>query len=113
MIHQDETQKENFKNLFLKDVRNRLKKVSTRDYINPADNTVDYVLVFMPKEQVYNFINEKDQTSIDDALKNEVILCSPITLYSILAIIKQSIDNFNMERTASQILSLYGNFYKQ
>lgn len=109
----DEMQKENFKNLFLKDVRNRIKEVSTREYINPADNTVDYVLVFIPNEQVYNFINEKDQYLLDDALKNKVILCSPVTLYAILAIIRQSIDNFNMEKTASQILSLLGNFYKQ
>lgn len=109
----DEMQKENFKNLFLKDVRNRIKEVSTREYINPADNTVDYVLVFIPNEQVYNFINEKDQYLLDDALKNKVILCSPVTLYAILAIIRQSIDNFNMEKTASQILLLLSNFYKQ
>ena len=102
-----------FKSQFLKDVRNRIKEVTTRDYINPADNTVDYMIVFIPNEQVYAFINENDQTLLDEALKNKVILCSPVTLYAILAVIRQGVENFNLEKTAAQILSLLGTFNKQ
>lgn len=102
-----------FKDQFLKDVRNRIKEVTTRDYINPAENTVDYMIVFIPNEQVYAFINENDSTLLDDALKIKVILCSPITLYAILAVIRQGVENFNLEKTAAQILSLLGTFNKQ
>ena len=42
-----------------------------------------------------------------------MILCSPITLYAILAIIRQAVDNFNLEKTASEIMSLLGAFNKQ
>lgn len=108
-----ENNKEKYKLQFLKDVRNRIKEVTTREYINPEENTVDYVLVFIPNEQVYSFIHENDQRLLDEALKNKVILCSPITLYAILAIIRQAIDTFNLEQTAGQILSLLGAFYKQ
>jgi len=106
-------EKEHFKNLFLRDVRNRIKEVTTRDYINPADNTVDYVIVFIPNEQVYAFINEHDISILDDALKNKVILCSPITLYAVLAVIRQAVDNFRLEQTAANILSLLKDFSKQ
>jgi DNA recombination protein RmuC len=102
-----------YKGQFLKDVRNRIKEVTTRDYINPAENTVDYMIVFIPNEQVYAFINENDRTILDDALKTKVILCSPITLYAILAVIRQGVENFNLEKTAAQILSLLGTFNKQ
>jgi len=108
-----EADKEVYKNQFLKDVRGRIKEVTTRDYINPAENTVDYVIVFIPNEQVYGFINENDNSLLDEALKNKVILCSPITLYAILAVIRQAVDNFNLEKTAAQILSLLGAFQKQ
>jgi DNA recombination protein RmuC len=46
-----------YKDQFLKDARNRIKEVTGRDYINPEENTVDYVVVFIPNEQVYSFIN--------------------------------------------------------
>lgn len=107
------TEQENYKQQFLRDVKQRIKDVTSKDYINPEHNTVDYVLVFIPNEQIYGFINEHDQTLIDEALKQKVIFCSPLTLYALLAVIRQAIDNFTMEKTASEMLSLIGSFNKQ
>jgi DNA recombination protein RmuC len=102
-----------FKSQFLKDVRGRIKEVTCRDYINPEENTIDYVIVFIPNEQVYSFIQENDVLVMDEALRTKVILCSPVTLYAVLAVIRQAVDNFNLERTTNDILSLYGAFNKQ
>jgi DNA recombination protein RmuC len=74
---------------------------------------VDYVLVFVPSEQVYCFINENDSTILDDAMKAKVIFCSPLTLYAILAVIRQAVDNFSLSKTTSQIMTLFGEFNKQ
>ena len=101
------------KTAFLKDVKDRIKEVTTRDYIDPAANTVDYVLVFIPNEQVYAFINENDRDLLDEALKKKVIVCSPLTLYAILAVIHQAVDNFNVEKTAGQVMALLAKFHKQ
>jgi DNA recombination protein RmuC len=98
---------------FLRDVRGRVKEVAGREYINPEQNTVDYVLLFIPNEQVYAFIHEQDRTILDDALRNKVVFCSPLTLYAILAVIRRAVDNFTLEKTSHQILSLYGEFQKQ
>jgi DNA recombination protein RmuC len=106
-------ERENYRQQFLRDAWARIKEVTTRDYINPEDNTLDYVLVFIPNEQVYAFINENDRTLLDGALKKKVILCSPITLYAILAIIRQAMENFNLQNTAGEILNLLDSFYKQ
>ncbi|MDD4664198.1 MAG: DNA recombination protein RmuC [Caldisericia bacterium] len=110
---QNESEQVKFAGQFIRDVKNRIKEVTGRDYINPSEHTVDFVLVFIPNEQVYHFIHETDQTILDDALRNKVILCSPITLYAILAIIRQSVENFNLEHTASEILGLMSQFQKQ
>ncbi len=108
-----EAAREGHKAQFLRDVRTRIKEVTTRDYINPEEKTLDYVLVFIPNEQVYAFINENDPGLVDEALKHKVILCSPFTLFAILAIIRQSLDNFSMEKTAGEILGLVKNFKKE
>ena len=101
------------KDQFLKDVKARIKEVTTRDYINPSDNTVDYVIVFIPNEQVYAFINENYHAILEEAMQNKVIICSPLTLYAILAVIRQAVDNFKLEKTAAEMYSLMGAFNKQ
>jgi len=105
--------REDYKQWFLKDVRERIKEVTTRNYINPREKTLDYVLVFVPNEQVYCFINEHDHDVIDFALKNRVVLCSPFTLYAILAVIRQAVDSFNLNRTAASIRNYLAEFEKQ
>ncbi|HXF48765.1 MAG TPA: DNA recombination protein RmuC [Verrucomicrobiae bacterium] len=108
-----ESEKENYKSAFLKDVRDRVREVTTRDYINPEAQTVDYVLVFIPNEQLYGFILENQTSFIDEALRSKVIPCSPLTLYAILSVIRQGIDNFQLEQGASRMLALMGRFAKQ
>ncbi|MBI4689530.1 MAG: DNA recombination protein RmuC [Nitrospirae bacterium] len=110
---QTEHDKKRFKEELLKNTKIMIKGVTNRSYIDTADNTVDYVIVFIPNEQVYSFINEADPTIMDEALKQKVILCSPFTLYAVLAVIRQAVANFNLERTASEILKLLGEFSKQ
>jgi DNA recombination protein RmuC len=102
-----------YKDELLRNTKTMIKQVTTRDYINPSDNTVDYVLIFIPNEQVYSFINEADMTIMDEALKQKVVLCSPFTLYAVLAVIRQAVENFSLEKTASEILKLLGEFSKQ
>jgi DNA recombination protein RmuC len=50
---------------------------------------------------------------MDEALRQKVILCSPFTLYAVLAVIRQTIENVKLERTASEILKLLAEFSKQ
>jgi DNA recombination protein RmuC len=110
---QTEHDKKRFKEELLRNAKTMIKQVTNRAYIDTADNTVDYVIVFIPNEQVYSFINESDASIMDEALKQKVILCSPFTLYAVLAVIRQAVASFNLERTASVILKLLGEFSKQ
>jgi len=109
-----DSDKSKFKLAFLRDVRSRINEViASREYINLEEKTIDYVIVFIPNEQVYNFVNENDRGLIDYALKNKVILCSPITLYAVLSVIRQAVDNFMLERRSKEILTLLQEFDKR
>ncbi len=98
---------------FLRDVRDRAKEVVGRDYINPEDNTLDYVLVFIPNEQMFHHIQQHGATVVEDALRNRVVLCSPISLFAILSVIRHALDNFAIEQASNQILSELAIFDQQ
>jgi len=108
-----EAEKTQYRNDFLRDVKARIKEVTTRAYIDPEQNTVDYVLLFIPNEQIYAFIHEQDSAILDDGIKNKVVFCSPITLFAVLAVIRQAVDNFSLQQASNEVLSLLGAFKKQ
>ncbi len=95
---------------FRRDLRNRISEVTTRAYIDPAGGTLDYMLVFIPNEQVYGFIHENDPDLLDAALRSKVVLCSPLTLFAILAVIRQASDNFKLTQQTDAILQALGAF---
>lgn len=110
-----ETEQEQLKyrDQFMKDTRLCIDTVTKRDYVDTTQGTLDYMLVFIPNEQVYAFINEQDRTLLDSAMKRKIILCSPTTLYAVLSVIRQAVDNFHMERKAGEILGVLSKFNQQ
>lgn len=99
---------------FLRDVRARVRELAKRDYANESSRqSVDYVLMFLPNEQLTGFIHESDPSLIDDAMGQRVVMCSPLTLFAFLGVIRQAYDNFVIEQTSDQILALIGKFGQQ
>ncbi|CAN5762119.1 hypothetical protein BH24ACT3_BH24ACT3_16690 [soil metagenome] len=97
---------------FLKDVRNRVKELAGRDYIQ-SGSTLDEVLLFIPNESVWAFIHERDPQLIDVALRRKVVLCSPVTLFAVLAVIRQAVEQVRLERTSDEILECLAGFAQQ
>lgn len=89
---------------FEKNVKARIKELQNREYINPAENTLDFVLLFIPNEQVFGFIQSEMPAVMDEALKQKVVLCSPFTLYAMLSIIRQAFENFRYEKDLKKII---------
>ncbi|MEY2462286.1 MAG: recombination protein RmuC [Acidimicrobiaceae bacterium] len=97
---------------FLKDVRSRVKELAGRGYADPA-TTVGYLLLFIPNESVYAFIQENDRDLADLALGQRIVLCSPFTLFAVLGVVRQSVDSFLLERAGDEILDALGRFATQ
>ena len=99
---------------FLRDVRLRVRELAARDYAHQGTAaSVDYVLLFLPNETVSSFIHEHDPALVDDALGQKVVLCSPLTLFAMLGVIRQAFDNFMVEQTSEEILGVLGAFEQQ
>lgn len=99
---------------FLSDVKDRIKELGSRAYHQTGTApTVDYTLLFLPNESVSSFIHENDPKMIDVALSQKIVLCSPLTLFTLLGVIRSALDNFMVEKTSDQVLQLIGTFDKE
>lgn len=108
-----DSERQGYRASFLRDVRSRIRELANREYIDPSQSTVDYVLFFIPNEGVFAFIRDEDPEVFDFALKSKVVCCSPLTLFAVLSVVRQAVDNFALEQTANEILSLMGQFNRQ
>jgi DNA recombination protein RmuC len=99
---------------FVRDVRARVRELARREYAATDDrSTVDNVLLFVPNETVSAFIHESDVGLIEEAMASKVVICSPLTLFAFLGVIRQAFDNFVIEETSQEILQLLGKFGQQ
>lgn len=109
----DENSRNMYRDQFLKNVEDRVKELERRDYVSQSNrNALDYVLLFIPNESVIGFIQQHKPTLIDSALSKKVVLCSPLTLYAFLGVVRQATDSFHMEQNAKEILGLLSGFSK-
>ncbi len=94
-------------------VKGHVKALARReDYMDPT-GTVGYVLMFIPNDGVYAFIHEHHQDAFDQALERRVVICSPSTLFAMLALIRQAIDTLAIERSSQEILEHLSTFADQ
>ncbi|MFA6132909.1 MAG: DNA recombination protein RmuC [Phycisphaerae bacterium] len=94
-------------------VRTHIAAVARRGYIDPKASTVNYVILFMPSEQLFSLVMESQRDLIDEALAKRIVLASPLTLYAMLAVIRQAAENANVTARADQIAAFLEEFNKQ
>ena len=103
-------ERDRFSRAFIRDVHGHISDITGREYIDPEGGTVDYVLLLIPNESVYAFVHEHDPALIDFGLQRRVVCCSPLTLFAVLAIIRQAAENFALRKAEEEVLSLMGRF---
>ncbi|KUK64616.1 MAG: hypothetical protein XD85_0569 [Parcubacteria bacterium 34_609] len=99
-----------YKKQFERDVSDRIKEISNRDYINPEENTVDFVILFVPNEMIFSFIYDQMSDIWSDAMTKKVILAGPFSFTAILRMIYQSYKNFQYQENMFEIIKLVKKF---
>lgn len=110
---EDKLEKEKFKKIFERDMKDKIKQVTTRDYINPEEHTVDFVILFIPNEMIFSFVYEHLNDVWEDAMAKKVIMAGPFSFTAILRMVKQSYSNFRYQENLHHIIGLIQNFDKE
>lgn len=94
----------------MQNVRHQIREVSTRAYIDPTGGTVDCALMLIPSESVYTDIQRQAPKLMDFALSNRVICCSPLTLFAVLAVIRQASESMRLTQASRDLAVSLGKF---
>lgn len=110
---EDKGMKEKYMNDFARDVKEKIKQVTTRDYINPEDKTVDFVILFIPNEMIFSYVYDKMPEISEAAMANRVVLAGPFSFTAILRMIKQAYENFRVQKNIYHIIGHVKAFEKE
>jgi DNA recombination protein RmuC len=119
----DIDQKRTAKREFIKSVQGRIDEIAKK-YINPAEGTFDFAMMYIPAENVFyetvitDSLTNKDYEIFNYAIKNHVIPVSPNSFYAYLMAIVYGLRGFKIEQRAktiigelSQIQEKFGRFF--
>lgn len=110
---EDMAMKQEYLKAFGKDVKEKIKQVTTREYINPADNTVDFAILFIPNEMIFSFIYEHMNDLWGEAMRQKVIFAGPFNFTAILRLIRQSYSNFKYQKNIHKIITFIKTFEEE
>ncbi len=119
----DETEKKKFKKEFISSVKARIDEIADK-YINPAERTFDFAMMYVPAENVFyetiinDSLTDKDYEIFNYAIKKHIIPVSPNSFYAYLMALVYGLKGFKIEQQAkvimgelSNIQSSFGKFY--
>jgi len=105
--------KQQFMKAFARDVKEKINQITTRDYINPEEKTVDFVILFVPNEMIFSYIYDKFNDVWHEALEKKVVLAGPFSFTAILRMIRQAYDNFRYQKNIHLMVGYIKEFEKQ
>ncbi len=109
MQAENEEDKKSSKKEFVNSVKRRIDEIVAR-YINPAENTFDFAMMYIPAENVFyeTIINDsltnKEYELFNYAIQHHVIPVSPNTFYAYLMAIGYGLKGFKIEQQAKTII---------
>lgn len=109
----DRAQKKQLLKEFAQDVRKKISQITTRDYINPDEKTVDFVILFVPNEMIFSYIYDKMHEVWEEAMVKKVILAGPFSFTAILRMVHQAHQNFRYQENIQHIVGHIKQFEKQ
>ncbi len=107
---QNQDKKQELEKALIQDLKNRIEE--TAKYIQPAKNTLNFALMFIPADGVYSdlldnkvggAIRANTRDLIEYAHEKRVTIVSPTTFYAFLMTILEGLRAFKIEKFAQEI----------
>lgn len=112
---QDEEEKKEHINRLIGSIKSHIKDLSSKKYENlEALRTLDFVLMFVPIEGAFSLVMSQNNSIFELALKSNIVIVSPTTLYSSLKVIENlwqdNRQSENAREISKQAADLYDKF---
>lgn len=108
-----ETEKKRAIASFNTSIKNKIKAITSKDYIDPEGQTLDFVMMFIPNEMIFSFVYEMLPDINEYASRQKVVLAGPFGFTAVLRMILQAHKNFHHEKSLVQILGLISKFQEE
>ncbi|WP_418178906.1 DNA recombination protein RmuC [Aliarcobacter lanthieri] len=109
---EDENDKKDALNRLVSSINSHIKDLSSKKYENLSDlRSLDFVLMFIPIEGAFILLNQTNQNIFELALKNNIMLVSPSTLYITLRTIENIWADERQNENAKEISKQAGDLY--
>ena len=87
----------------LNSLRQEIRKLASRDYVRQHAGSVDFVVLFVPRESMLRVPLEQDPNLLTEAMRDNVILASPLILMGLLKVVNQGWQQFEISQNAQQV----------
>jgi DNA recombination protein RmuC len=87
----------------LNSLRQEIRKLASRDYGRQHAGSVDFVVLYVPRESMLRVPLEQDPNLLIDAMRDNVILASPLILMGLLKVVNQGWQQFEISQNAQQV----------
>lgn len=124
-VSENDEDKKRAKKEFITSVKRRIDEIAGK-YINPAEGTFDFAMMYVPAENIFyetiinDSITEKEYEIFNYAVSRHVIPVSPNSFYAYLMAIVYGLKGFKIEQQARQIVNQltslqnnFADFYKE
>jgi DNA recombination protein RmuC len=98
---------------FSTSIKTKIKGITSKDYIDPENQTLDFVLMFIPNEMIFSFVYEMLPDINQYASERKVVLAGPFGFTAVLRLVLQAHKNFHHEKSLVQILGLISKFQEE
>jgi DNA recombination protein RmuC len=95
---------------FSTSIKNKVKGITSKDYIDPQNQTLDFVVMFIPNEMIFSFIYEKLPEINEYCNQRKVVLAGPFGFTAVLRLVMQAYKNFGYEKNLQEIFGLVSKF---
>ena len=94
-------------------MRDHMKKLSDKKYWNQFPQSPDFVVMFIPGEGFVSDAMRSDPSLLDDAMKNRVLVASPVNLLALLFAVAKGWQAHSIAEHAKEVAALGTELYER